>query len=169
VLVDRASGWVELKAVIFRHGVPRALISDRGGAFVSRLLSNLALRLGFKQQLTTAYNPAANGLVERKNAFIKKLLRSYCAETKSSWAQGLSAVAFAIRTAPREGIDFTPAYLVYGRELRLPLEALLPDFRERQIMTGDEWVTKRIAALRRIIHVAHGEGRNYFCISLVHM
>ena len=46
------------------HGVPKKLLSDRGGCFLSHLISELYWLLGIKKINTTAYHPQTDGMVE---------------------------------------------------------------------------------------------------------
>jgi hypothetical protein len=78
MLVDRSTWWVEavpiktmsavdcadafIAAWVSRFGVPANLTSDRGGDVVRPLL---CLKLEVSHQMTTAYHPQSNGMVER--------------------------------------------------------------------------------------------------------
>jgi hypothetical protein len=48
-----------------RFGVPSTVITDRGGKFELNLWTQLNYLYGIHRQCTTAYHPAANGMVER--------------------------------------------------------------------------------------------------------
>ena len=50
-----------------RHGVPSQLLSDRGAAYLSYLMTEICKLLGTKKVNTTAYHPQTNGLTERFN------------------------------------------------------------------------------------------------------
>jgi transposase InsO family protein len=56
-----------VEEVVSRHGVPSEILSDRGQAFLSGLMKEVELLLGFHKVNTTAYHPQTNGLVERYN------------------------------------------------------------------------------------------------------
>ncbi|XP_066965685.1 uncharacterized protein [Macrobrachium rosenbergii] len=71
------SSWVS------RFGVPDRITTDRGPAFLSELWSALAQLLGTTHHTTTAYNPAANGLVERFHRSLKATLMARC--TAEDW------------------------------------------------------------------------------------
>ena len=53
-----------VREVVFRHGVPAQLLSNRGKTFLSLLLSEVCEVLGLKKLNTTAYHPQTDGLVE---------------------------------------------------------------------------------------------------------
>jgi len=165
VIADRCTGWIEVKAVkslsavetaegilemvVYRHGVPGAIVSDQGGAFTALVIAELASRCGFQQRFTTAYNPMSNGFVERRNGMIKKMLRSFCAAEPSTWVVYLGAVQFAIRTAPWDKTGMTPAFLLYGRELVTPVEALLSSRVEAPLRDVTQWTISRIRIMKQ--------------------
>jgi len=164
VIADRCTGWIEAKSVrsltaeetaagimemvVCRHGVPGAIVSDNGGAFAAQLMAELSARCGFKQRFTTPYNPMSNGFVERRNGMIKKMLRSFCL-TERAWDYYLGAILFALRTAPMERTGMTPAFLLYGRELVTPVEALLSNRVEAPVQDPTQWVISRVRVMKK--------------------
>jgi len=73
-----------------------------------------------KHLLSTPYHPQTNGLVERFN----KTLCESIAKTKrdlQEWDTVINSVLFAYRTAKNSTTKYTPFYLTYGREARLPI------------------------------------------------
>jgi len=46
------------------HGIPRAILSDRGPQFTSRFIEDLTKALGTKQMLLTTYHPQMDGQTE---------------------------------------------------------------------------------------------------------
>ena len=50
---------------IFHFGVPASIVTDRGRQFMSGLWMELSTMLGITQNMTTAYHPLSNGLIER--------------------------------------------------------------------------------------------------------
>jgi hypothetical protein len=135
-IVDRFSRWPEaipvpdstaitcaralLRGWIARFGVPDDLVSDRGSQFTSSIWAELAQMLGINSRNTCAYRPQANGLVERLHRQLKGALKAKLAKT--DWMDHLPLVMLGVRTAWREGLDASPAELLYGTTLRLPGE-----------------------------------------------
>nr|CAH8868540.1 unnamed protein product [Trichobilharzia regenti] len=109
VFLDR---WVS------NYGVPTTITSDRGPQFQSTLFRELTRLLGVKHISTTAYHPAANGLVER---FHRQLKSSLMAQNDTSkWSEYLPLILLGIRSTIKEDLGCTPAQLVYGTNLTLP-------------------------------------------------
>ena len=99
-------------------GCPAIVTSDRGSHFESSF-DKLLQSLGCKHIRTTAYHPAANGLVERFHRQLKAALR---ASTNPSWKEALPLVLLGLRNTVKADIGAAPAELVYGCALRLPGE-----------------------------------------------
>ncbi|CAF3794553.1 unnamed protein product [Rotaria sordida] len=141
VVVDYFTKWVELfplqstKAsiiaqlfldeVICRFGFPVRVISDNGVQFLSKIFIQLCNALGIHHQRTPLYHPQSN-LSERINRTLKPILASLAHYDSKSWDLKLSQIAFALRTAPSESTDNSPAFLMFGRHPRQPLDLLLP-------------------------------------------
>ena len=68
-----------LMEVISCHGVPRELLSDRGAAFLSKLLHKIYHLMGIHKISTTTYHPQTDGLVER----------FHCMLSKNNWKWGI--------------------------------------------------------------------------------
>lgn len=108
---------------ISRFGVPSSVTTDHGRQFVSHLWAAFTQLLGTKHLQTTAYHPAANGLVERFHRQLKAALKTSL--QPENWTDMLPLVLLGIRTTLKEDIRCTAAELVYGTTLRLPGEFLV--------------------------------------------
>ena len=108
------SGWIA------RFGVPSTIITDRGSQFESHLWSLLTQLLGIHRQRTTAYHPAANGMVEQFHRQLKTALK--CSHKPHLWMESLSLVLLGIRTAVKDNLKCSTAEMVYETTLRLPGE-----------------------------------------------
>ena len=71
-----------------------------------------------------SYRPICNGLVERFNGTLKKMLRGLCDEQPRGWYRFVNSLLFAHREAPQEATGFSPFKLLYGRIVRGPVQIL---------------------------------------------
>ena len=133
-VIDRTTRWPEaipLKGTtaeevadafiqnwVARYGIPKHITTDRGVQFTSKLWKNLAEALGTQTHFTTAYHPAANGMVERFHRPLKAALK--CRLQSSEWYKQLPFVLLGLRTAPKEDIGASTAELVFGAPLTVP-------------------------------------------------
>jgi len=71
----------------------RALHTDQGGEFTSQEFTNFYDLNGIRRQLTAAYMPQQNKVVERKNRTIMNIVRSMFSEKKlpkSFWPEAVN-------------------------------------------------------------------------------
>jgi transposase InsO family protein len=110
-VIDRSIRWVEAVPVpglststctaalfsrwIGRYGVPDLLTSDRGAQFTSEVWAAVCRRLQIKHNMTTAYHPQSNGLVERFHRQLKEALRAHLASRRRRGLGIPLAVGFA--------------------------------------------------------------------------
>ena len=78
---------------------------------------------GVKQRITSAYHPKSNGLTERNNRTIQCGMLRILEGRQEEWPKVLPGVLFAYRTSVQESTRYTPFFLMYGRQAKLPLEA----------------------------------------------
>nr|VZI50277.1 unnamed protein product [Spirometra erinaceieuropaei] len=103
------------------------ITTDRGAHFESTLFQTLLNLLGCTHIRTTAYHPAANGMVERFRRQLKTALRA--AEDPENWADNVHVALLDIRAALKSDLDCSAAELVFGTTLRLPGEMVTPTSR----------------------------------------
>jgi hypothetical protein len=112
--------------VICVHGCPDNLLSDRGANFLSKIVLEVCRIMRTNKLNTSSYHPQTNAIQERFNAVILDTISHYVNETHTDWDKYLSAIQFAYRTAPAtNSVGFSPFFLLYGREARLPLDVTL--------------------------------------------
>ena len=55
---------------------------------------------------------------------MKQMLQTMCAERRNDWDKYLPALLFALREIPQESLGFSPFELLYGRNVRGPMQIL---------------------------------------------
>ena len=105
-----------------RFGVPCELHSDQGREFESAVFSECCRLLGIKKTRTTPLRPQSDGMVERFNRTLMQEVAKYCASDQRDWDVHLPFLLMAYRSAEHEATAHTPARLMLGRELRLPVD-----------------------------------------------
>ena len=99
----------------------RALLTDNGRQFTSRLLKQLAEVYGIKRLFSAPYHPRGNAIVESYMRTLKGALKLCVESFKADWDFALQAAALAYRVTPHLVTGFSPYFLVTGQEAVLPL------------------------------------------------
>ena len=113
-----------LLGMFSRVGFPKEILSDNGAQFVSRVMSEVSRLISVKQLFSSPYHPMANGLCEKFNGTLKKMLLRMCNEQPREWDRYIEPLLFAYREVPQESTGFSPFELLYGRTIRGPMTIL---------------------------------------------
>ncbi len=92
-------------------GVPRLITTDRGRQFESSTFRGLCECLGCSRLRTTAYHPAANGLVKRFHRHLR------AQSNPDRWVENLPLVLLGCRTGVKSDLKCSAADLVYSTTL----------------------------------------------------
>ena len=101
-----------------RYPRPSRLLSDQGKNLIGKDVTNLCAGYGIKTSQTTAYSATANSICERAHGTINQILRTINVD---NWYNNLQSIAFAMRASVNKSLQTTPAHLVFGLDLILPL------------------------------------------------
>ena len=104
--------------IFSRIGIPQEILSDRGSQFVSDLMREISRLLSVRQLQTTPYHAQCNGLVERWNGTLRRMLQKMAAERPSEWDRYIPSLLFSYREVAQASLGFSPFELVYGRSVR---------------------------------------------------
>ena len=108
-------------AVIFRrevfrkYGLPKKVISDRGGQFISKFMEDLYKLLGICGAPSTAYHPQTNGLNERSHQETEQFLTVFVNYHQDDWSDWLDIAEFTQNNHIHSSTKQTPFFLNYGR------------------------------------------------------
>ena len=105
-------------------GVPEEVLSDLGTQFTSECMKEVSRLLSIRRLTTSPYHPACNGLVEKFNGTLKRMLRRLCHEQPRQWHRFINPLLFAHRETRQEATGFLPFELLYGRTVRGPVQIL---------------------------------------------
>ena len=83
--------------------------------FINDTIETITYQHQITHRLTTPYNPKANGLTERANGIVCKILSKVVSAHKTDWDQKLASAMYAYNTAEKITTRRSPYYLVYGQ------------------------------------------------------
>jgi hypothetical protein len=74
---------------------------------------------------TAPYNPRANGLTERMNQTLGRMLCSYCYKNQDQWDNYLQFVVYCYNTVVQTSVKKTPFELLFARKPRFPIDEMV--------------------------------------------
>ena len=104
------------------YGFPEMIISDQGRNFESRVISELCKLGRVKKLRTSPYHLQSNGQNERFNATLLSMLGTLPPEGKATWTDKVGILVHAYNSTKSAITGFSPHYLMFGREPKLPLD-----------------------------------------------
>ena len=144
--VDAEAVADELVKVFSRVGIPEEILTDQGTNFTSKLLGELYRLQNIKALRTSPYHPQTDGLVERFNGTLKDMLRKTAQEDGKDWDKLLPYLLFAYREVPQSSTGFSPFELLYGWDVRGPLDVVKEQWETNPI--GEESVVSHVLLMR---------------------
>jgi hypothetical protein len=105
---------------LFRHhGIPRAIVSDRGPQFVSLMWKRVCELLRITRRLSTAYHPETDGSTERMNQVIEHFLRCFASYWQDDWADLTPMAMLAINNRDATSTGISPFFATHGYHVDL--------------------------------------------------
>ena len=96
------------------HGLPEAIVSDRGGQFVGHLWRRICQLAGINQRLSSSYHPETDGATERMNQTLEEYIRFFCSYAQDDWAALLPSAELAINNRNATSTGVSPFFLSHG-------------------------------------------------------
>ena len=135
---------------------PRSVLSDRGSAFLSDLVKKACKKLKINHSPTSVYHPQANGLCERFHSTLKTSLSLVINKGKDDWDEFLHDMVAAYRTTPHSVTKETPAFLMFGRQFKVPPSV---EFQAPSRLCSEDFLSERINNLRQAYRVVRDLNR----------
>ena len=138
-----------LEEVFCRYGCVGQVVADRG-ELDSNEAREFFAKHGVRLTLTTAYNPEANGKIERGHSPIVKALVKACNGNVKNWPHLLAYALWADRTTHSSVTGYMPMELMTGQTPIMPTEAKVTTWGTlpwKTEMSREELLTVRIRQL----------------------
>ncbi|WVZ50491.1 hypothetical protein U9M48_001737 [Paspalum notatum var. saurae] len=150
-----------ISRIVYLHGVPKRIISDRGSQFTSRFWEQLHDSLDSKLRFSTAYHPQTDGQTERTNQILEDMLRACAIQYGTSWDKSLPYVEFSYNNSYQASLKKSPFEALYGRRCRTPL--FWNQTGEKQVFGPDliRDAEQQIKMVRENLRVAQSRQKSY--------
>ncbi|KAL5475516.1 hypothetical protein EMCRGX_G025342 [Ephydatia muelleri] len=129
--------------IFCRFSVPEQLHSDQGRQFESAVIKEICNLLHIEKTRTTAYHPQSDGLVEQFNRTLLSMLTTCGRSHPFEWEDHIRKVCFAYNTSVQATTGYSPFFLMFGRQARLPIDLMYgTECGNSVTKTVPEYVTK---------------------------
>lgn len=143
---------VLIEKYFVHYGLPKRMHSDQGRDFESRLLHEVLSTLGIEKSRTTPYHPQGDPQPERFNRTLLNMLGTLEPSSKRKWSQHIGHLVHAYNCTSNEATGFSPYYLMFGREARLPVDLC---FGTSSDDTQQETYLKYVTEMRKELKAAY--------------
>ena len=156
---------------LYRLGIPKTLLSDRGSQFTGEVMTTISHILGFRKIFTTAYHPQTDGMIERLHRWLKSKLRITASvqnlnfeDGSGNWDDFISVIEFHYNNTKNRMTGFAPYELVFGTDpndllaISLKLNRASFDLKDKDTMS---YLSKLKDLLENKTLAAHSHQENY--------
>ncbi|MCO5599950.1 hypothetical protein L7F22_054057 [Adiantum nelumboides] len=141
------------ESICCKFGVPLEILFDKGPGFRGDSVGELMKKLGIERRHSTSYYSQCNGLEEKMNGMICKIIIKQVVSKPKDWDKHLSVALWGYRTSFRTSLSYTAYHLVFCKEAILPIEVHLARLKILAIKnegTPDDRLKQRILDLERL-------------------
>lgn len=115
-----------IEHIFSKYGLVSTLISDRAPNLLAGILREVTNALGIKRLATSAYQPSSNGLCERVNKDVMRVITGLITADGLNWGRAAFLAAWAHNNAIHSSTQEIPFHAVFMREGHLPISVLQP-------------------------------------------
>ncbi|GLJ50228.1 hypothetical protein SUGI_1069200 [Cryptomeria japonica] len=115
--------------VITRFGIPAKLVMDNAMSFRSEEFVGFCTSHRIIMSYSSPYHPQGNGQAKSSNKSLLNITKKILEENKRFWDQKLKLALWADRIIVKKAIGMSPFELVYGTQVKLPVNNLLPVYK----------------------------------------
>ncbi|XP_058448956.1 uncharacterized protein K02A2.6-like [Malaya genurostris] len=150
------------------YGLPSVFVSDNGPQFVSADFKKFLTLNGVVHKLSAPYHPATNGQAERFIQTMKAKLKSLDCN-RSEVQSEICNILMAYRKMIHHSTGYSPAMLVFGRQIRSRLDLMVPSkdpnrsevqSKVRELTVGAKWefgtIKERLGKLHYLVQLSDG-------------
>ena len=110
-----------ISEIVWLHGIPISIISDRDLRFTPRFWGKLLEALGTRLNFSTMFHPQTDGQLERVVQILEDMLRSCVIDYEGSWDRHIPLVELVYNNSFQSSIRMTPYEALSGRKCRTQL------------------------------------------------
>jgi hypothetical protein len=111
------------------HGLPKQIVSDRDGFFISAFWQEIFRLTGIELAMSTSYHPQIDGKTEIINKWVEGYLRNYVGEQQRTWVRWFHMGEYCYNTTYHMSIRMSPFRALYGYDAPSFIDTVFGDSR----------------------------------------
>ena len=115
-----------------RYFCPLEILSDNGSENVNSVVKETLAAMNTHYVTTSYYHPQSNGLIERYHRTLVDVISKKVNTNEGTWDMFLNQALAAIRFGVNESTKRSPFFLLYNRDVVVPIDNLLKPRRKYQ-------------------------------------
>ena len=127
----------------------------------SQVFQGVCKLLNIDKTRTTAYHPSSDGMIERFNQTLQKMLATLVQQDQRDWDLKVPLSTMYYRSTEHRSTGETPNVMIFGRELCQPVDLMFKFLDETERPSAPEYVRK---LQDRLLHV-HKTAQNILTFS----
>ena len=150
-----------IKEIVWLHGIPISIISNRDPRFTLRYWGKLQEALGTRLYFSTTFHPQTNGQSESVIQILENMLRSCVIDYEGSWDRHIPLVEFVYNNSFQSSIVMAPYEALYGRRCRTLL--CWTELSEKKVIGPDfiQETKEKVKMIRERLKVATDRHKSY--------
>ena len=112
--------------ILSRFDCPQKIVTDNAQAFKSMAMISFYQKYNIVIDHSMTYYPQGNGLAESSNKSLINVIKKVLNENKKSWHVYLKYALWANQIGTKKSIGTSPFQMVYGTDVVLPINLVLP-------------------------------------------
>jgi hypothetical protein len=117
---------IYIACILYLHGIPKMIASDKGSQFVARFWEQLHASLGTHLIHSLTYHPQTGGRIVIVNQILEDMLKACVIDHQGSWDKSLPLAEFLYNCSCLESLKMAPFEALYGQRCRTPLNRIEP-------------------------------------------
>ena len=152
---------IYIKEIVWLHGIPKSIISDRDPRFTSRFWGKLQEALSTRLNFNTAFHPQTNGQSKRVIQVLEDMLRSCVVDYEGNWDKYIPLVEFVNNNSFQTSIGMALYKALYGMKCRTPM--CWTELSEKKVIGPDliQETEEKVKMIREILKVAADRQKSY--------
>jgi len=135
-----------MREILWLHGIPWVVISDRDVKFTSAFWKILFVGLGTQIQFSTTYHPQTDDQTKRVNQVLEDMSRMFVMQEPHKWEDYLHLVEFMYNNDHHKSLGMNPFKVLYARKCRVPTNW---DNLDNKLALGPDMLAKMEATVKK--------------------